>query len=113
MLSHALKTLWVDALRSGKYQQTTTVLRSPQGGYCCLGVLCDVMGLEWEAAATTGLVVDYVPSIDSTGAQQSGFLSHKTCGEAGLDVAQAVDLSEMNDAGHSFDEIANYIEANL
>lgn len=38
--------LWVKALRSGDYRQTTETLRSldPQGGtgFCCLGVLCDV-----------------------------------------------------------------------
>jgi hypothetical protein len=37
-----LMTKWVAALRSGKYEQGTNVLRSEWGSYCCLGVLCDV-----------------------------------------------------------------------
>lgn len=32
---------WVDALRSGKYEQTTGVLQDSKG-YCCLGVACKV-----------------------------------------------------------------------
>jgi hypothetical protein len=45
---------WVDALRSGEYEQTTGVLRKADGdgnvvGYCCLGVACEVSGLgKWE-----------------------------------------------------------------
>lgn len=40
--------LWVDALRSGKYRQTTGMLHRKNGGYCCLGVACDVYRLETE-----------------------------------------------------------------
>src|SRR4051812_22459868 len=32
---------WVDALRSGKYTQTTKGLNDRRG-HCCLGVLCEV-----------------------------------------------------------------------
>ena len=45
-----IKTKWVAALRSGKYEQTAGVLRNSHG-YCCLGVLCDLYsrdtGMEW------------------------------------------------------------------
>ena len=34
---------WVDALRSGKYQQGFGALKTKAGGYCCLGVLCDAV----------------------------------------------------------------------
>lgn len=34
---------WVEALRSGKYKQTLSELKNNQtGGFCCLGVLCDI-----------------------------------------------------------------------
>jgi len=46
-----IKQKWVDALRSGKYDQGSEKLRSHQG-YCCLGVLCDLyaqeQNQEWE-----------------------------------------------------------------
>lgn len=42
---------WVDALRSGKYGQVRYVLKGAKGGYCCLGVACDISGLgEWGEA---------------------------------------------------------------
>jgi hypothetical protein len=36
-----LKQQWIDALRSGKYQQAKHKLKG-EDGFCCLGVLCDV-----------------------------------------------------------------------
>lgn len=34
---------WVDALRSGNFKQITGALQD-DGGYCCLGVACEVAG---------------------------------------------------------------------
>jgi hypothetical protein len=46
-----IKQKWIDALRSGKYEQGSEKLRSGTG-YCCLGVLCDLYSQEhnvkWE-----------------------------------------------------------------
>jgi hypothetical protein len=40
------KKKWVEALRSGEYKQTQGTLFCPSnGGYCCLGVKADIMGL--------------------------------------------------------------------
>jgi hypothetical protein len=41
-----LKSKWLAALRSGKYEQGHGALNS-NGKMCCLGVLCDVAGYEW------------------------------------------------------------------
>ena len=38
---------WVSALRSGEYKQGKLYLKS-ENGYCCLGVLCDILGVEWK-----------------------------------------------------------------
>lgn len=38
---------WVAALRSGKYEQTTSFLYD-NGRYCCLGVLCEIAGIQHE-----------------------------------------------------------------
>ena len=46
-----VKKLWVDALRSGEYEQCKNALKA-NGGYCCLGVLnqlyVDTHGVTWE-----------------------------------------------------------------
>lgn len=52
--------LWVEALESGKYEQTKGLLceigidegefvvqKTKPVGYCCLGVLCEVGNPEW------------------------------------------------------------------
>lgn len=40
-MKKSVKNLWVKALKSGKYKQTTGTLKDNYG-FCCLGVLCDV-----------------------------------------------------------------------
>ncbi len=47
---HAKRQEWLAALRSGKYQQTEGILHSAEtGGFCCLGVACDISGIgKWN-----------------------------------------------------------------
>jgi hypothetical protein len=49
-----IKKQWVDALRSGGYEQGTCALNE-DNSYCCLGVLCDLhsqaTGNEWGSIA--------------------------------------------------------------
>lgn len=65
-----IKAAWVEALRSGKYQQGKNYLNS-EGRYCCLGVLCE---LAVEAGVTGRnapegpyRVVSYGARADDTG----------------------------------------------
>jgi len=37
-----IKQLWLEALRSGKYEQGKSLLRPDDNSYCCLGVLCQI-----------------------------------------------------------------------
>ena len=96
-----LKTKWVEALRSGKYAQARRTLRKPDSNeFCCLGVFCEVQGMEWDK-------------------DKSGFyvFSQSTMPppivSAGLLAPIAQQLAQMNDGGKTFAEIADYIEANL
>jgi len=41
-----IKARWVEALRSGKYEQGRGALRSDTNQFCCLGVLCDLYAKE-------------------------------------------------------------------
>lgn len=41
-MDQEVKKKWVDALRSGRYEQGTEVLHTASGRFCCLGVLCDI-----------------------------------------------------------------------
>jgi len=119
-----IKADWVAALRSGKYAQCTGQLReegSPGDyAYCCLGVLCDVVGARWdddgqaeyEGGSSGGLLPMPV-------AKKVGLDIHPNCGnhlesDPVVDVnGDTISLSELNDAGHSFAEIADIIEDQL
>lgn len=46
-----VKELWLAALRSGKYEQTTNMLHLKIDGkskFCCLGVLCEIASTELD-----------------------------------------------------------------
>jgi hypothetical protein len=53
-----LQTKWLEALESGEWMQTTDVLKRPNAegkySYCCLGVLCELAGLEWRETRGLG-----------------------------------------------------------
>ncbi len=49
-MKQSLIDLWTEALTDGSHEQATGTLRDGQdGGYCCIGVLCDIArNGEWE-----------------------------------------------------------------
>lgn len=53
-MDETVKKQWIEALRSGKYEQGTAYLRK-NDRHCCLGVLCDISGLgEWKEDGLLG-----------------------------------------------------------
>lgn len=100
-MNKEIKKQWVEALRSGRYRQTQNTLRV-NDGFCCLGVLCDLVepGL-WEVNGSH-FGANISPSAlvrDIADLHDDDTIAH---------------LMDMNDsAGKSFAEIADYIEENL
>lgn len=119
---------WVAELRSGRYGQTTRVLKNEQG-HCCLGV-------AGELCAKTGLVATWVDHDSWHFGTPGGNSSYTTLTPAmsrwlGLaddigsllegvtygsdddgDPRHAYSLTELNDyAGYTFDQIADVIES--
>jgi hypothetical protein len=86
------KKKWIKALRSGQYEQTTGELKNFQG-YCCLGVLREIMD----------------PS-DASESKGGDLLSTKQLAKCGLDSRRQEFLAELNDGGSTFEEIADYVE---
>ena len=112
-----IKKLWTDALVSKDYEQTSGRLRD-DNGFCCLGVLCDVARKE-------GLG-DWVGGPNNTqyaanGTCQSEVLPADVYRWAGLDRPNPDirgdnrwdSLAGLNDAGRTFEEIADIIEEHL
>lgn len=97
-----LKAKWVEALRSDKYKQIAGTLREGDQ-FCCLGVLCDVMGARWTSHGDAYVDGDY----------QSSLLSTRMLQNIGLSEAAQSVLYGMNDSGRPFPAIADYIERKL
>jgi len=126
MMNSKIKEAWVNALRSGKYEQGTEKLRSVSG-YCCLGVLCDLYAqehdVEWEfrGNAETNLQPQDYWYFDD----QSEFLPKVVMNWAGLKTHNPVlrvedrdyefsdEVAHINDSGYSFSTIADLIQAQL
>lgn len=116
---------WVAALRSGDYVQTTGTLKD-SCGFCCLGVVQDLYAEDslgyWEpeegartirqhrfVCEESGSYVGLVPQIqnDLFGERfnkdtKLPFLTDRN--------SRAVSLSELNDKGLTFEQIADVIE---
>lgn len=108
-MNQDLKTKWVKALRSGIYKQGQMRLRRevgvgelfshrgaqpPKYEYCCLGVLCEVVGKPYTGSA--------------------GGLSWEVSDLAELPWNTQQHLVGINDSGkYSFSQIADWIEENL
>jgi hypothetical protein len=56
-MSIEVRDRWVAALRSGEYEQGTGEFEH-KGRYCCLGVLCDVMGQPVRTPDEHGITDD-------------------------------------------------------
>ena len=95
------RKLWIKALLSGEYDQTFGSLHTKEG-YCCLGVLCDVVEpkVKWKWRHLPHCFYfqdeDCYPPKDLL--KKVG-LSKKSMGV----------LANMNDDGKSFKEIAAHI----
>lgn len=105
-----LKAKWVEALRSNRYRQAEGNLREERSikrySYCCLGVLCHVMGSKW----VNGVAVLGETIMEAHG---EAYLSFDALKLSGLDDASQRVLANMNDSGALFTDIAEHIEAHL
>lgn len=106
------KEKWVNALRSGKYKQARGYLRTGDNRFCCLGVLCDVSNkVEWLPVPCEVLEsTDYYRCNNSAGS----FTPEDILEMTGLTLNDQDELVNLNDkVRYDFEEIADYIEANL
>jgi len=106
------RKLWVEALRSGKYQQAVDDLRDRTGAMCCLGVACEISGLgRWDGCSyvTEGDRHRGVLNPDSDMTNWLGLRSG--AGAFGPSETGRESLAHLNDSGKTFAEIADIIES--
>lgn len=117
-----VKTLWVDALRSGNYKQGRGALHDVINGHCCLGVLCD-LAVKAGVGAWITEPGKFMTTYSLGDWRTALFLCDGVRVWAGLPVAGpdggiegSIEgpLVEMNDAQLlTFGQIADWIEENL
>lgn len=119
---------WVDALRSGQYEQVQGALRkehdeflsdTPQGpvGYCCLGVACEIAvshgyahrdGVQYSTLASDDATTTMLPWRLANWLELDADPEVKVLSDKGV---RRVTLSILNDEwGYEFDQIADVIE---
>jgi hypothetical protein len=117
---------WVAALRSGDYKQTKGVLRkSDTNEMCCLGVLCDLYSKENDKGKW-GNHVGSVPFregevqgqvFDEDGTTFTSMPPPEVTNWSGMGLSRDngfwSNLADANDAGATFEEIADRIEKRL
>lgn len=111
-----IKKRWINALRSGDYEQGTQFLKDERGRFCCLGVLCDLYNPEGWSSRREKFVF-------SEGSSENGnYLIPEVIQWAGLDSRNPstnyrglnLTLGELNDVwGLTFHQIADVIEEQL
>jgi hypothetical protein len=126
-MKQELKEAWIAALRGGDYRQGQNALRKSSNlypgdkDYCCLGVLCEISGTgEWDEEGyyrvqrpMSGLISrskNFLPTalLNNLGLE---FNNGKFCiGEKYSKYNIYFSLAELNDAGFTFNQIADVIE---
>ena len=115
-----IRKRWVAALSSGKYPQGRSQLATATGGFCCLGVLC-------ELAADEGVVtrIRTEGGIRYGDEKQRHYLPHSVILWAGIEVSNSFNptvrradgsiahLSSLNDRGDNFSQIASAIVSDV
>lgn len=107
---------WVKALRSGKYEQGRGYLREGDT-WCCLGVLCDVLGMKGRTSGDVYTFGKYsYENLPPKAVKLAGMCSNAGIPTDGARISlghvPSFSLADANDRGVTFPKIADYIEAN-
>ena len=110
-MNQQIKTKWVTALRSGKYNQTRSVLKD-SNGYCCLGVLCEVSKqMTGFGIAENKKEIGKEECLGTTITKWAELSSRN--GNVVIINGKLDNLASHNDSFNTFLEIATAIEAQL
>ena len=115
---------WVDALRSGKHKQGTNgylcEINKGERYECCLGVLLNIREDPTVIIDKTKVVWEYKqPTVVKVASLPAGFLTRSGLFTSvggfrsiwHIDNSSALSLGGLNDSGHTFAQIADFIEA--
>ena len=111
-MNPAVKEMWVTALRSGKYKQGRDMLNACNE-MCCLGVLCDIYDPSGWIGDPDSECYSFLYS-PNIGKSVDIYPPLEVLDWASLSNDVQLHLAELNDnRGLTFNQIADWIEANL
>ena len=105
MIDRALKERWLNRLEDPATKKGTGHLEY-NGGLCCLGVLCEVLGLEKKT-------FEKVSRYSFKGIRFSSNLSLDLLFDLKITLEQQEVLIQLNDDNKTFDKVIDYIEREL
>lgn len=105
-MDRELRDKWVAKLRDPETKQCKGALEKNDSN-CCLGVLCNAVGIEKGSPFLTRDIYFHFTSYDEWKS------SLPPTGFQGLSFKQIQKLYKMNDSGSTFPEIADWIEQNI
>lgn len=114
-----LVTRWIEALESGEYQQGQGYLRS-NDGFCCLGVVCDLVDPKrWTDDGHKDADLEGIQNwegedqiLPTDVAAKVGLSQYGGIGDGsnwGYDELARENLTDLNDDGASFTDIAGLL----
>ena len=121
MLKPEIKEKWVTALTSGEYTQGREQLKTPDGNYCCLGVLCDLYIKETQRGEWDRQMIVIPDGVNGYSEHESLLLPETVAVWSGVMYNDASQLANLNDGvtedeptdPMTFVQIAEYIKENL
>lgn len=99
---------WPAALRSGKYAQGGTHLRTRTGKYSAVGVLVALSGWKWKGPGERAYYLDRPE--DPLLSESASLIPAQLRDKLGLDAGVLGQVYRMQIAGKSFALIADYLE---
>ena len=113
-MNKIVKTALLEALRSGKYEQGRYRLKSSSERFCCLGVLCELAveaGVIPPVRITTGGQYEYDSEVNELPWKVQKWSGIQTPDAKLLQEEGSDSLIGFNDAGYTFEQIADIIES--
>lgn len=117
-MNEEIKAKWLEALRSGRFLQGTGQLKyqNTMDGpfrHCCLGVLCEVLNVKSMPVPGEVSMISFEGNtsyLPFSVVERAGLLTGDPTIPVPSPDAPTTPLSDLNDNGKSFEEIAKLIE---
>ena len=108
MMNERIKEEWCTLLEEGELEQISGSLTTLKGGFCCLGVLCEIARTEGVVELDNGMYNYEESYLPQTVMEWSGLTKRNP-----FIKSEESHLANINDSGKNFPNIAKLIRKEL